>query len=115
MFTKDSDRCLSGRLAFNGKLRSSPLTFGRVVGDQYSKGLVEQGPSSSQVTSFFFVPRKDKTMRLIFDTREANTHFREPPFTSVTGVEALASVEVPPGCKLTKAQVMSSFCFLPLW
>ena len=49
MLTTVSDRCFTGRLAFDGWLLSSPLSRGRHVGDLYPKRLVEQGPSSSQV------------------------------------------------------------------
>ena len=114
MPTSGSDRCFKGRLAFDGKLRNSPPIYGRFIGDLYSKGLWEQGPSCSQVTPFF-VARKDKTMRLIMDTRAANTILSEPPYTSLAGEEALASIEVPPGCKLTKAQGGVSCCFCQLF
>ena len=34
------DRCFTGRLAFDGRLRSSPFTYRRFVGDLYSRGLL---------------------------------------------------------------------------
>ena len=77
------------RLAFDGRPRTSPLAHGRFVEDLYSKRRLEQGSSSSQATPFL---RREwtKTLMLIFDTREANTHFSEPPYASLAGTKALS-------------------------
>ena len=94
-----SPSAFDGRLAFDPRLARSPKQYGRFLGDLFAKGLLEEGASDTQVTPSF-VTRKDKKLRLIFDTRAANGMFAAPPYTSLAGAEALASVHLPPGGRL---------------
>ena len=84
----------SGRLVDSAP---NTLASGCIVGGLFSKRTLP--PTHGLL---FFVPRKDKKMRLIFDTREANAHFSEPPQTSLAGAEALSSIRVPSGARWPK-------------
>ena len=104
MLTTGSDRCFTGRLAFDGNIRSSPLTSGRFIGDWYSKGLF--GTRVLQLTGyvFFHATEGQEDESDLRHLRGQHTHFIEPPNTSLAGAEAFASIEVPPGCKLSEVR-----------
>ena len=100
----------SGKLAFDGRLKRSPVTYGRFLGDLWKRGLLTVRKSFCTVTPFF-VPKKDGSLRLIFDTRLANTWCLDSPYTSLTAIDALASVITPEGSKLHKEQCDVVCCF----
>ena len=50
------------------------------------------------------VPNKEKSQRLIFDTREANHHFAQPTYTHLAGSQSLSSLQLPPRTALFEAQ-----------
>ena len=64
----------------------------------------------------FFVRKKDKSARLIFDTRLANCAFREPPRTSLPTAAAFARIETPEhaGLRLSQIDLKNAFYHMRL-
>ena len=61
----------------------------------------------------FFVPKKNGDLRLIFDTRRSNCHFRDPPYVPLATPEALSKMETSRGCdvQVSSADVQSCFFY----
>ncbi|CAK0886571.1 unnamed protein product, partial [Prorocentrum cordatum] len=70
-------------------------------------------------TGIFFAPRNDDKLRLIFDTRRANCHFKAPEHTHLASGDALSSLECARGEEVHLAAGDVEVCFyqhlLPGW
>ena len=53
--------------------------YGEFLRQLAGAGLVDYGGLKEATVGLFFVFKKVKTQRIIFDTRLANTNFRDPP------------------------------------
>ncbi|CAK0845448.1 unnamed protein product, partial [Prorocentrum cordatum] len=108
--------CVDGKLAQRG------FDYGRFLLELYDAGIVEvldYELDRKEETGVFFVPRKDDKLRLIFDTRRANCHFRTPDYTHLASGDALSSLECTPGEEVHLAAGDVEVCFyqyvLPTW
>ncbi|CAK0820381.1 unnamed protein product, partial [Prorocentrum cordatum] len=106
----------------DGKLAQRGFDYGRFLLELYDAGIVEvlgYELDRKEETGVFFVPRKDDKLRLIFDTRRANCHFRTPDYTHLASGDALSSLECTPGEEVHLAAGDVEVCFyqyvLPTW
>ncbi|CAK0809155.1 unnamed protein product, partial [Prorocentrum cordatum] len=106
----------------DGKLAQRGFDYGRFLLELYDAGIVEvldYELDRKEETGVFFVPRNDDKLRLIFDTRRANCHFRTPDYTHLASGDALSSLECTPGEEVHLAAGDVEVCFyqyvLPTW
>ncbi|CAK0878486.1 unnamed protein product, partial [Prorocentrum cordatum] len=100
----------------DGKLAQRGIDYGRFLLELYDAGIVEvldYELDRKEETGVFFVPRKDDKLRLIFDARRANCHFRAPECTHLASGDATPGEEV----HLAAGDVEVCFyqCVLPAW
>ncbi|CAK0870750.1 unnamed protein product [Prorocentrum cordatum] len=106
----------------DGKLAQRGIDYGRFLLELYDAGIVEAlgyELERKEETGVYFAPRKDDKLRLIFDTRRANCHFRTPEYTHLASGDALSSLECTPGEEVHLAAGDVEVCFyqyvLPAW
>ena len=82
-------------------------------------GLVGFSSESRAWVQPFFVSKKDGRLRIVWDCRAANMHFRSPPDVDMGGGEAFQRVDLQGHQQLSVAQVDVENCFyqcaLPAW
>ena len=86
------------------RLIRSPRRYAKFVRKMLRHHMVRLGPQRDATTGLFFVRKSDGTLRIICDTRCANTFFVAPEATLLPSAGALAAVEIEPGAHLTGAQ-----------
>jgi len=70
-----------------------PRLRGSFLHQLFVKGVIEVGPSCA-VAGTFFVRKKGKKIRLIFDTRVSNLYFKNPHHTCLSSGEALSDLQI---------------------
>ncbi|CAK0880538.1 unnamed protein product, partial [Prorocentrum cordatum] len=81
---------------FDPSLFSKPLLYADFVAELLARGMVELKRDCDAATvGCFFVAKKNKKLRVIFDTRYANLFFGRPARTALPTATALAAFENP--------------------
>ncbi|CAK0808368.1 unnamed protein product, partial [Prorocentrum cordatum] len=107
--------------AMDPVLQRHVYQFGECLSELLSAGVIERAAEGSIIerAGIFFVPKKDSSRRLIFDTRRSNAHFQDPPCTLLASGEALANLEVDAAGGIAVASGDVECCFyqyeLPSW
>ncbi|CAK0911836.1 unnamed protein product, partial [Prorocentrum cordatum] len=107
--------------AMDPVLQRHGYQFGECLSELLSAGIIERAAEGSIIerAGIFFVPKKDSSLRLIFDTRRSNAHFQDPPYTLLASGEALANLEVDAAEGVAVASGDVECCFyqyeLPAW
>ena len=68
--------------------------YGAFISDLVERGIVSLRSKRKRTVGIFFVAKSNGRLRLIFDTRVANTHFRAPDHTSLPSGATFGGVEV---------------------
>ena len=93
------------KLAMDSKLRQRKgdcSTFLTTLFDAGIIGLINIEEVFAEC-GLFVVPKKNGSLRLIWDTRQSNLWFEAPPATSLAPGEALAALELPLGFSTASA------------
>ncbi|CAK0803561.1 unnamed protein product [Prorocentrum cordatum] len=107
--------------AMDPVLQRHGYQLGECLSELLSAGIIERASEGSIIerAGIFFVPKKDSSLRLIFDTRRSNAHFQDPPYTLLASGEALANLEVDAAEGVAVASGDVECCFyqyeLPSW
>ncbi|CAK0852117.1 unnamed protein product [Prorocentrum cordatum] len=107
--------------AMDPVLQRHGYQYGECLSELLSAGIIEPAAEDSIIerAGIFFVPKKDSSLRLIFDTRRSNVHFQDPPYTLLASGEALANLEVDAAGGIAVASGDVECCFyqyeLPSW
>ncbi|CAK0823013.1 unnamed protein product, partial [Prorocentrum cordatum] len=107
--------------AMDPVLQQHGYQFGECFSELLSAGIIERAVEGSIIerAGIFFVPKKDSSLRLIFDTRRSNAHFQDPPYTLLASGEALANLDVDAAGGIAVASGDVECCFyqyeLPPW
>ena len=99
---------------FDTRLRSHPAEYGELLLQLEAANMVEFVPASAAKSTcgLFFVPKKTAgRLRLIIDTRLANTEFAVPDDVDLATVSALTDLELEPGEKGWLGQGDLENCF----
>ena len=68
------------------------------LADLWKRGIASFRAAVRPTVGVFFVLKSDgKTLRLIFDTRRANVHFRRPWHSALPSASSLGSIETEVG------------------
>ena len=96
LLQRDCAERFEGKLAFDARLCGNPRLYGRFLGDFLCQGFDHGWHTQTSRCSFCCSKNKDGCQRLIFDNREANHDFAQPPYTSQAGSQSLSSLQLPP-------------------
>jgi hypothetical protein len=69
--------------------------YGRFLRQLLDGGVCELGPDCKHTVGIFFVSKRSGKLRMILDTRLANTEFRSPPHTNLPSAASWARMEFP--------------------
>jgi hypothetical protein len=110
---------LGGESYMDPSFRRRGFMYGQFLTELFEKGILEKTSVTKETVGAFFVPRKDKKMRLIFDTRRANAHFMDPDGVRLCSGDSLAELEFEEDSAITVAAGDVQCCFyqylLPAW
>lgn len=89
--------------AYSDPALKSPLKYAEFLRELQSRGLLRwrrARPGEKPLLGVFFVEKKGNRLRLIFDTRIANTYFKSPASTKLPTAAAFSQIEIPAGSRL---------------
>jgi hypothetical protein len=91
-------------------LRQSKSKYQGFVRELHQKGVIKYDPHHAADVGVFFVTKKDDSLRLIFDTRQANCHFINPDSTDLTGPAGISDIHCEsPGWHFGQGDVKNAF------
>ena len=88
------DQGLEPRPYMDATLGSKRKTYVKFVCDLAKRGLMKWSTEPKEFCAVFFVPKKDKRIRMIIDARRANMRLKDPPGVKLCSTEAFSRIEV---------------------
>eukprot|EP00971_Amphidinium_carterae_P076498 1510749-Amphidinium_carterae.1 len=100
-----------GPVALDAKLSLRGYDYGFVLEQLYMSKIIERGGACIERCGLFFVYKKDMSLRIIFDTRRSNCHFKPPPKTLLPSCECIGELETNADYPLFLASGDVEVCF----